>query len=296
MRPVPSWSEYRRYPVTAWTAVVAAVISFAWWAGANISPLLAAGGLRQGELWRLVTSVFLHVDIVHLAFNLYWIWAFGTCVEAVYGYARTAGLFFLLALVSSSFQFALGGGGVGLSGVNYGLLGLLWIMVGRDERFRDAIDSKTVSVFLLWFLACLWLSATNTYAVGNIAHGAGLILGVLIGIAIRNRRRVLAGIAIGAMILFGLWGSTVGRPIINGYEQADIGYKALVDNRNEEAARWLHKAVVFEPKAAWIWLNLGIAYQRLHDRALAKAAFERAYDLDPELKSNSLRGRTSTEK
>jgi len=88
------------------------------------------------------------------------------------------------------------------------------------------------------------------------------------------------------MLLFGLWGSTLGRPRINlsktgGYEEGKWGYDALQANRNDEAVRWLSDAVIYQPKLSVYWFDLGIAYQRLGNTAAAKAAYQKAVHLEP---------------
>jgi membrane associated rhomboid family serine protease len=123
MRTAPKWTEFPQYPVTAGTSILAILVTLAWWSKLNISPLLETAMIRRGELWRLVTSVFPHADILHLAFNVYWFWVFATLVEQVYGHLRTAALIALFAVGSGSLEFAFAIGGLGLSGVGYGLFG-----------------------------------------------------------------------------------------------------------------------------------------------------------------------------
>jgi hypothetical protein len=243
--------------------------------------------IRRGQLWRLVTSMFPHTDVLHLAFNLYWLWVFGTLVEQVYGHLRTAALIVLFALVSGSLEFAFAVGGVGLSGVGYGLFGLLWILSSRDDRFHDAVDSRTVQLFVGWFVFCVVTTVLKIFPVANIAHAAGAAVGILTGIAIViPGRRVPATAAIAALLLFGLWGSTLGRPSFNlsgkaGYEEGQWGYDALRAGRDKEAAHWLGDAVIYQPRIPVYWFDLGIAYQRLGDTKEAQAAYQRAHQLEP---------------
>jgi len=224
---------------------------------------------------------------LHLAFNVYWLWVFGTLVEQVYGHLRTAVLIILFALGSASFEFAFAVGGVGLSGVVYGFFGLVWVLSKRDDRFREAVDERTVQLFVLWFFFCIVTTVLHIFSVGNIAHGAGAVLGALTATAIvRPRRRVLLDAVIAAILLFGLWGSTLGRPKINlsekaGYEEGKWGYEDLIANRNPQAARWLGDAVIYHPKMAVYWYDLGIAYQRLGKATDAKAAYQKAWQLEP---------------
>jgi membrane associated rhomboid family serine protease len=287
MRRAPKWTEFPRYPVVAWTAVMAIVITVAWWAHKDIWLLLPSAEIRRGQLWRLLTDCFPHVTVLHLVFNIYWLWVFGTFVEEVYGHLRTAALLALLAVSSSAWDFALSQGGVGLSGIGYGLFGLLWVLSRHDDSFRETVDRRTVVLFIGWFVFCLATTWSGTLAIANVAHASGLIVGVLAGLAIAlpNRRTLLTG-AIAALFLFGIWGATLGRPIVNlsgtaGYAEGKWGYEMLQANRNKEAARWLRDAVEFQPKLAGNWFNLGIAYERLGDKTSALDAYKRAHELDP---------------
>ncbi len=287
MRSAPKLKEFPQYPVIAGTAILAIAVTIAWWSKVNVSPLFETAMIRRGELWRLITGIFPHVDILHLAFNIYWLWVFGTLFEQVYGHLGTAALIGLFALGSGSLEFAFALGGVGLSGVVYGLFGLLWVLSRRDDRFRDAVDKNTVQLFVAWFFFCIAMTAMHISPVGNIAHGSGAVLGLLTATAITlPRRRILTAASIGVILLFGLWGSTLGRPWINlsgkaGYEEGKWGYDALVANRNQEAVRWSGDAVIYQPKLPVYWFNLGIAYQRLGNKTAAQAAYQRAHQLEP---------------
>jgi membrane associated rhomboid family serine protease len=284
---VPKWTEFPKYPVIALVCALAVGITVAWWAKLDISLFLETAEIRRGQVWRLVTSVFPHLGVLHLVFNLYWVWILGTIVERVYGHAKTLLLLALFAVGSNSLDFAFAQGGVGLSGVGYGLFGLLWILSARDERFRGAVDRRTVNLFIGWFFFCIVATVMHIFAVANVAHAAGAALGILVGLAMTMpARRPLMTTSVVAIILFGLWGSTLGRPIINlsgkaGYEEGRWGYDALVAHRDQEAVRWLGDAVRLQPNNPVDWFNLGIAYHRLGNMTAAMAAYEHAHKLDP---------------
>jgi membrane associated rhomboid family serine protease len=284
---IPGWRDVVHYPVIVTIGLIAIVVTLAWWGGSNVSILFGNAEIRRGQLWRLVTSVFLHVGILHLAFDVYWLWILGTTVERVYGHTKSALLMLLLAIGSSAMEFAFASPGVGLSGVGYGLFGLLYVVSRHDDRFKGAIDRQTETLFIAWFFICIFLTSSNILNVGNVAHGAGAIFGVLIGYAIVfPKRRAVIGIATASLLLFGVWGSTVGRPFVNrskygGYEEGNWGYEALRAHKDGEAIRWLRDAVRYQPKLAVYWYDLGIAYQRVNDMPDATAAYERAYELEP---------------
>jgi membrane associated rhomboid family serine protease len=284
MRPPPQLSELPSYPVVAGTGLLAIAVSLAWWAKIDVSPLFETAMIRRGELWRLVTSLLPHLGTLHLVFNVYWLWVFGTLIEETFGHLKTVALIILLALGSGAWEFALASGGVGLSGVGYGLFGTLWMLSRHDDRFRDAVDPKTVQLFIGWFFLCIVLTVTNIMPVGNIAHGVGAVLGVLIALAVTMPdRRALIASGLGAILFLGLWGATIGRPRVNlsrdaGYEEAKWGYEALMASKNQEALKWLRDAVRYKPKNASYWYNLGIAYHRLGDDRAAVVACRTAAD------------------
>jgi len=285
MRPPPKLTESLRYPIVAGTALLAIGVTVAWWSKIDISPLFESAMIRRGELWRLVTSIFPHAGFLHLAFNVYWLWIFGTLLEETLGHFKTAALILFFAIGSGAWEFALGSGGIGLSGVGYGLFGLLWMLSRYDERFKEAIDAKTVQLFVGWFFFCIIATYTGIMPVANIAHGAGAVLGILTGLAItRVDSRALFAAGLGAVLVAGLWGATLGRPRINlskggGYEEAKWGYDALMAHQNDQAVRWFRDAVTYQPKMPDFWYDLAFAYQRSGNMRDAFAGYRQAANL-----------------
>lgn len=285
MRLPPKLRESLRYPIVAGTALLAVGVTLAWWAKIDISPLFETAMIRRGELWRLVTSIFPHAGILHLALNVYWLWVFGTLVEEVFGDFKTAALIPLFAIGSGAWEFALASGGVGLSGVGYGLFGMIWMLSRSDERFKDAIDARTVQLFVGWFFFCIFATVTKIMPVANIAHGAGAVIGILAGLAItRPENRGLFAAALSVVLFLGLWGATLGRPRVNlsrntGYEEAKWGYDALVAHKNDEAVRWFRDAVTYQPKMHLFWYDLGYAYQQSGNLREAFTDYRKAAEL-----------------
>ncbi|HZR29086.1 MAG TPA: rhomboid family intramembrane serine protease [Terriglobales bacterium] len=74
MRRPPQLTEFYRYPVIAGTSLIAIVVTLAWWAKLiDASLLFETAMIRRGELWLLVTSIFPHLGLLHLIFNIYWL-------------------------------------------------------------------------------------------------------------------------------------------------------------------------------------------------------------------------------
>lgn len=282
MRQPPKWTEFIKYPVTAGTGLLAMGVTLAWWAKIDVSPLFESPMVRNGEVWRLVTSIFPHLGALHLIFNLYWLWVFGTLVEQVYGHFKTAGLFLLFAVGPNALEYAFSIGGVGLSGLGYGLFGLLWILSRRDERFRDAIDARTIQLFIIWFFICVLLTVANVLSVGNIAHGSGAVLGILTAYAITMPdRRAMIATCIGLLLAFGFWASTVGRPKVNlsiygGYEECKAGDEAMRAQQYDKALRWLKIASTYRKSPSACLTDLGFTLERLNRGNEALAAYQQS--------------------
>lgn len=135
----------------------------------------------NGDYWGLITSNFLHVEIWHIAFNLYWLWIFGKKIE--FELNKTLYIFFILsaALVSSLVQLAFSDTtGIGLSGVGYALFGFIYVKSKTAEAYKNYLDKRTINLFLFWLVLCVILTKTGAWTVGNAAHIGGLFWGVLI--------------------------------------------------------------------------------------------------------------------
>ena len=287
MQTTAKWTEFPKYPVVAGIMALAIVTTIAWWSHFNVAALMEGPGTQRGELWRLFTSIFLHTDILHLLFNLYWFWMFGTLIERAFGHAKTALIVIFLAVGSGAFQFALDRGGVGLSGVGYGLFGMLWVLSKYDDRFRGIVGPNVTTLFVGWFFLCVATTITKVYPVGNVAHAAGTILGAVLGYAVVNsQKRLATGTALAVLVLCGILAATLGRPLANlsrfaGYDEGWLGYEALLKQDNVAALRWLKDASRLQPKEPHIWYDLGIAYARQGDYKAAKDAYQHARDLAP---------------
>lgn len=233
MPPLPE-INFKRTPVTLIIAAVAVALEVV----CTLDPArrgyyyndLKLGMLSliwEGELWRPFTSSLLHVNFIHAAFNVYWLVVFGGVLEPRFGPLRFLGLIVPLSYVSMMPEFIVDNfnapvdaqvGVLGLSGVGYGLFGMLW--VGRRWRpeLRDVCNDATVTLFAGWFVFCIVVTYLNIMPVANIAHAVGCLFGVLYGLAVfkpdrRGRWIVLAAVA-SALVLSTL----IGFPGHRGYE------------------------------------------------------------------------------
>jgi membrane associated rhomboid family serine protease len=283
LRP-PSLKYAPYYPITSGVAAGAIVVTGTWWSGQDISALLMNSDVwNRWQLWRALTSTLPHANFFHLAFNLYWLWTFGTLVERVYGHLKCAGIYLLLAFGSSLADFAVLDGGVGLSGVGYGLWGMLMVLERRDARFADAVDRQTNQLFIGWFFLCIVLTVTNVMPVANIAHGAGAVMGMLLGLAMAGNRSVKwqSRAGLGALLILILLGATVfwSRVNFSSYAESEIeqaGLDALNHDDVPRAMKLLEISAQRRNAPARAWYNLGVAYERAGRVDDAAAALGRA--------------------
>ena len=182
MRPPPP-TKCLRYPITTCIIVLASAATFqSWFVGNYIDPaFLSNTGNCLREPWRLLTPTFFHGGPLHSIFNVCWLWAFGTVVESRFGHAATLGICLLLGVGSVSAELALFRCGLGLSGVVYGLFGLLWVLSRNDPRFEDVVDERIVELMIGWFILCIVLKVADVWNIALVSHAAGCILGALLG-------------------------------------------------------------------------------------------------------------------
>ena len=156
--------------------------------------------LTSGELWRAVTPIFLHFDILHLVFNAMMLLSLGGRIEASRGTLRFLALVLVLAVASNLCEYYLEWDITknpplrfmesplfgGLSGVIYGLFGYAWMKMRFAPELGLGLGRETIIIMLGWFVLCL-LGLVGSIA--NVAHASGLILGILIGATPRLWKR-----------------------------------------------------------------------------------------------------------
>lgn len=146
--------------------------------------------ILSGEVWRVVTPIFLHFGFFHILFNMWWLKDLGTLIERVESSLRFAALVCFTAVVSNTAQYLVSGPFFGgMSGVVYGLFGYVWLRGRLDRRSVYSMPNSTVLIMLGFFFLC-FTGAMGPIA--NTAHAAGLICGALWAGAstLLNRRNI----------------------------------------------------------------------------------------------------------
>lgn len=179
-----------------------------------------------GQPWRPLTSALMHGNLIHAAFNIYWLAVFGQALETRFGPWRTLAIVVLLAYASMMPEYVIGSYHrrrpvmiVGLSGVVYGLFGV--VLIGRrwHNELRAVCDDPTVQILIGWFFLCIVLTQVGLMRVANIAHAAGFVFGMLYGLAIFDARRRAVWLAVAIPLSALVLATLVACPGHYGYEQ-----------------------------------------------------------------------------
>lgn len=181
------WTRYHR--VTATLIILSIMVALFSKLGKDFQILhfLFISEYRQGlpeifsgQLWRLFTPIIIHFGIMHIAFNLLWLYQLGSAIEQRQNTQRMMTLVILISLLSNLAQFLWSGPIFGgMSGVVYGLLGYVWAQGKYNPMSGLGLDKNITLMMLVWFIVC-WLGLVGNIA--NMAHTIGLICGVILGV------------------------------------------------------------------------------------------------------------------
>jgi len=172
-----------------WVIITCILVSLVFWLSnpdALVEWLAFSGdNLLNGRVWTLVTSLFLHGDILHLAGNMLFLYIFGNTLEEEMGAAKTLGAFFVGGIVTFPLSLLFYDWATPLIGASAAIFTLAAIVM--------LIKPLKLSIFLFLpqGLVAILYFAYNALAVysgteGNvayIAHIIGFAIGVPFGLA-----------------------------------------------------------------------------------------------------------------
>lgn len=145
--------------------------------------------VQQGEWWRLVTAMFLHVSVLHAIFNVLSLYSVARFLEEVLGTAKTLALYLGLGLAASlasfawhAYRYPYAGNSAGASGAICGLIG---VAIGVSLRRRNV--ARHLRGHYLGWAAWIIVLGLSSWQIDNAAHIGGLVPGVLVGLLVRRR-------------------------------------------------------------------------------------------------------------
>jgi GlpG protein len=141
--------------------------------------------LMQNEWWRLLTPVFIHFSLSHLAFNALWIYILGSKIEELDGNFLFLVLVIFTGVASNYIQYIWGGVSLfgGLSGVVYGLLGYCFLIELNLKNARYGLPPAIYIFMIIWLFLGFFgiLKLFGFGSIANFAHLGGLISGLIFG-------------------------------------------------------------------------------------------------------------------
>jgi len=164
--------------------------------GATSEVTLLAFGMKdnvlidQGEIWRMLTPVFIHIGLLHIFFNSYAIWIVAPQVEKLYGSARFTIIYLVtgIAGVAGSYWYHPEAPSAGASGAIFGLFGALLVF---GFKYRSSIPpefQKAVGKGVFPVIAINLFIGYAIPGIDNSAHISGLLAGALLAAVIPYQR------------------------------------------------------------------------------------------------------------
>jgi rhomboid protease GluP len=186
------------WPPLTLVLIAACVAVFVWelTSGALSSKdaIIDAGALSRaevmkGEIWRVVTSMFLHGGFDHLIGNCFVLYVLGMATEHAFGISRAGLIYLVSGLSGSALSVAMTQGpSVGASGAIFGLCGSVIVFLFRYHKVFFVRDKRISVVLLVW---AVWTVATGFLSpeIDNFCHIGGFVGGVLAAAVLPRRDR-----------------------------------------------------------------------------------------------------------
>jgi rhomboid protease GluP len=259
--------------------------------GANFGPYTLSG-----DWWRLVTYMFLHGGLMHIAFNMWCLWDLGALCESLYGRATFAAIYLLTGVAGGVASVAWNPQvlSVGASGAIFGLAGALIASFYLGEFSLPSIAIGGTLRSLLFFVgfnvllgAGFSLFGGRSGGIDNACHAGGLVSGLVLGALIARiapqhdnpvRRAGVLGVVALAVAAAALgvqqWRGApfrIGRAL-----------ESMSESNPDRAIAELRAEVRRRPNSAQGHFALGQAYYNVGNYPLAEAEFKRVIELQPQ--------------
>ena len=179
--------------------------------GANVGALTFSG-----EWWRLLTNVFVHGGLMHIAFNMWCLWNLGALCESLYGRWTYAAIYLICGVGASLASAAWHPyvPSVGASGAIFGLAGALIaaLKLGEFSVPRAALSGtlRSLGAFVVYNLIFGFVlpGVDNTAHIGGLI--TGLIVGALIALIAPQQDQAPRRVAVFLIMILALAGGAIG--------------------------------------------------------------------------------------
>lgn len=144
--------------------------------GASYAPLI-----KNGDYYRLITSAFLHIGVIHLLVNSYALYVIGPQVENFFGKTKYIIIYISSAVFGNLLSMLFTGGvSAGASGAIFGLLGSILYFGYHYRVYLDGVLKSQIIPLIVMNLGLGFVLS----GIDNAAHIGGLIGGILISMAV----------------------------------------------------------------------------------------------------------------
>ncbi len=263
--------------------------------GAKVNLLIAAG-----QFWRLITANFLHVSLLHLAFNSYALWQLGPEVERLYGPRRFWVIYLLTGVFGATASYAWGGAlSAGASGAIFGLVGVLLAYFLRHRALFGQRGRAYLSNMLFIVVINLFIGFSSP-GIDNWGHIGGLVAGFLLGyglvpqyalvgdphtgsaelVDVASRARVVGVTLLALLALFGATATITFWRRNSADGQIERARQAIVARDLEAAVEALGRAQQLAPQRAEVYFYWGVVRAQQGQVAAAVEQWEKAAALD----------------
>jgi membrane associated rhomboid family serine protease len=171
-----------------WVIVACILVSIVFWLSnpdVTLEYLAFSGNnLLNGRVWTLVTSLFLHADILHLAGNMLFLYIFGNTIEEEVGATKTLGVFFIGGILSFLLSLLFYDWSTPLIGASAAIFTLSAIvMLTKPLKLSIIILPQGLIAILYFVYNALAVYAGAEGNVAYIAHIIGFAIGIPFGLA-----------------------------------------------------------------------------------------------------------------
>jgi membrane associated rhomboid family serine protease/Flp pilus assembly protein TadD len=252
--------------------------------GGNYGPLTLTG-----QWWRLLSAMFVHIGLLHLAVNMWALYELGALAEEIYGSPTTL-LLYLLTGAAGSIASLVRNPLIVSAGASGAIFGLAGALIATLALARLTLRSRGLKIALISLLAFAGYNLTYGFLKGGIDNGAhlgGLVCGLLLGAALSRSvahgqrtfsimRLPVVGLAVIILVM-----AFVGVKRLQGETVALASATKALQTRNPDLAiRTLTQAKPRRKAADFLTL-LGAAYLQKKQYDVAASYYQKALQLNP---------------
>ena len=252
--------------------------------GANFGPRTLSG-----DWWRLLTYMFLHGGLMHIAFNMWCLWDLGAMCESLYGRWTYAAVYLLTGIAGGLASVAWNPGvlSVGASGAIFGLAGALVasFYLGEFSLPRIAIQGTLRS--LAFFIGFNVLFGSMFPGIDNACHIGGLVSGLILGALIArlaaDRDNSPRRIAVLAVVALAVTGSAFAVRQWRGTPyRMERELESMSQGSPDRALAKLEAIARQQPNSVGVHFALGRTYFSQQQFPQAETEFKRVIELQPQ--------------